>query len=421
MKTVITAKAFLEKIPDYALPERVLYVEELLGELTAGEKKSAYLAARFGSWRKLSNEARFSADQLATIIFSSGSTAEPKGVMLSHHNILSNVEAFSSVILPRDDDNICAALPFFHSFGFTVTLWFPLLSGFSASYHTNPLEGQKIADLVRENQSTMLMATPTFLLAYIRRAKKEDFESLRIVVTGAEKLKDKLAETFYKKFGIRPLEGYGATELSPVAAANVCDVEADGHAQKGREAGTVGHPLPGVTFKIVDIDSHETLPPGEEGLILVKGPNVMVGYLNNPEKTAEVVKDGWYNTGDIGVMQVDGFVRITDRLSRFSKIGGEMVPHIAVEEQLLGGLGKTEAVLAVTSVPDERKGEKLAVVYVSSVTNEDELREIIQKSEMPNLWKPQLFIPIAEIPILGSGKLDLKSIKALAVDAQTAG
>ena len=290
-----------------------------------------------------------------------------------------------------------------------------MLNGFSASYHTNPLEGQKIADLVRENKSTMLMATPTFLLAYIRRAKKEDFASLRIVVTGAEKLKDKLADTFYEKFGVRPLEGYGATELSPVAAANVYDIDIDGHKQKGRESGTVGHALPGVTFKIVDPDTMALLPPDSEGLLMAKGPNVMLGYLNNAEKTAEVIQDGWYNTGDIAVMQHDGFVRITDRLSRFSKIGGEMVPHIGVEEQLLAVLGKGDGVLAVTSIPDERKGEKLAVVYNSTSCTEESLREAIAESELPNLWKPSHFVPVDELPILGSGKLDLKTIKAFAL------
>lgn len=415
LRSVVTSKAFLDKIPEYPLPDEILYVEDLTASLTGAEKFSAFLAARFGSWRKLAHEEGFHADKLATVIFSSGSTAEPKGVMLSHHNILSNVESFSSVILPKPEDNICAALPFFHSFGFTVTLWFPMLNGFSASYHTNPLEGQRIADLVRENKSTMLMATPTFLLAYIRRAKAEDFASLRIVVTGAEKLKDKLAETFYKKFGIQPLEGYGATELSPVAAANVYDVDIDGYQQKGRESGTVGHALPGVTFKIVDPESMDVLPPGEEGLVLAKGPNVMLGYLGNPEKTAEVLNDGWYNTGDIAVMQTDGFLKITDRLSRFSKIGGEMVPHVGVEEQLLAGLNKSDAVLVVTAIPDERKGERLVVVYKQDALSEENLRNVLDDSSLPNLWKPQVYIPVDEIPILGSGKLDLKQIKTIAL------
>jgi acyl-[acyl-carrier-protein]-phospholipid O-acyltransferase/long-chain-fatty-acid--[acyl-carrier-protein] ligase len=337
--------------------------------------------------------------------------------MLSHHNILSNIESMRAVFHYSPDDNICAALPFFHSFGYTCSLWLPLLCGFSVAYHPNPLEGAKIAEVVRENHSTLLFATPTFLLAYLRRAKPEDFESLRFVVVGAEKLRPRLADAFEAQFGVRPLEGYGATELSPVAAISLPDVEAGGLRQVGTKAGSVGHPLPGVAVRIVDPETGARVPPETPGLLLIRGPNVMLGYLNEPEKTAAVLRDGWYNTGDMAVLDNDGFIKITDRLSRFSKIGGEMVPHLAVEEAYQRGLERTDPVLAVAGVADEKRGERLVVLYTAEAGPPDRLRAIITSSELPNLWKPaaDAYYPIDSLPVLGTGKLDLKAIKDLAV------
>ncbi|HEY5975522.1 MAG TPA: acyl-[ACP]--phospholipid O-acyltransferase, partial [Geobacteraceae bacterium] len=360
--TVITSRAFLEKLG--TLPELpgAIYVEELLGGLTPADKRRAFLVARFLPLSRFACPAGFTADRLATVIFSSGSTGEPKGVMLSHHNITSNLEALRMVFRITRRDNLCSALPFFHSLGFTGTLWLPLVSGFSVSYHTNPLDGETIAKVVRERQSTLLFATPTFLMAYLRRAKAEDFRSLRLVMTGAEKLKSKLADSFQERFGIRPMEGYGATELSPLISLSIPDVEIDGVRQTGSREGSVGLPVPGVVVKIVEPESGATLQEGENGLIMVKGPNLMIGYLGKPEKTAEVIRDGWYNTGDIGRLDDLGFLHITDRLARFSKIAGEMVPHGAVEDALNGLLGTT-GLVAVTGVPDDKRGEKLVVVF----------------------------------------------------------
>ncbi len=338
--------------------------------------------------------------------------------MLTHHNIMSNIEALRMVFRVTLNDNICSALPFFHSLGFTGTLWFPLVSGFSATYHPNPMDGEKIAQVVREHRSTLLLATPTFLLAYLRRAKREDFATLRLVVTGAEKLKAKVADAFQEKFGIRPLEGYGATELSPVITLSLPDVEMDGVAQAGAKEGSVGHPVPGVAIRVVDPETNALRKPGEPGLILVKGPNVMLGYLGRPDRSAEALRDGWYVTGDIGIMDDDGFIRITDRLSRFSKIGGEMVPHGAVEDELHNRLGQT-GVVAVTSVPDERKGEKLVVIYARSAADAETLQHHLAESPLPNLWKPgrDCYLEVESLPILGTGKLDLKGIKEIALAA----
>lgn len=416
ISTVITSKVFLEKLgtlPEFQSP---LYVEELLTSITAADKRCAFFKARLMPLRWFARPDGFTADRIATIIFSSGSTGEPKGVMLTHHNILSNLEALRMVFRATRRDNICSALPFFHSLGFTGTLWLPLVSGFSAAYHTNPLDGETIAKVVRERQSTLLIATPTFLMAYLRRAKAEDFKSLRLVMTGAEKLKPKLADAFEERFGIRPMEGYGATELSPVISLSLPDVEIDGIRQTGSREGSVGLPVPGVVVKIVDPESGANLPEGETGLIMVKGPNVMAGYLGKPEKTAEVLRAGWYVTGDIGRLDDMGFLHITDRLSRFSKIAGEMVPHGAVEDALHAKLGQT-GVVAVTGVPDDKRGEKLVVVFAPEAGNAEALHKLMLETDLPNLWKPgrDCYVAVEALPILGTGKLDLRGVKEAAL------
>lgn len=415
IRTIITSRAFLDKVTIPTTDAAMLLMEEMVPTIGKPAKLCAWLKGRLLPARMICSRNGFAPDRPATVIFSSGSTGEPKGVMLTHHNIASNIEALRMVFRVNLNDNICSALPFFHSLGFTATLWFPLVSGFSAAYHANPMDGEKIAQVVREHRSTLLLATPTFLLAYLRRAKREDFASLRLVVTGAEKLKTKVADAFEEKFGVRPMEGYGATELSPVITLSLPDVEIDGVRQYGAKEGSVGHPIPGVAIKVVDPDTLERRKPGEAGLIMVKGPNVMLGYLGQPDKTAEVIRDDWYVTGDIGVMDDDGFIRITDRLSRFSKIGGEMVPHGVVEDELHARLGQT-AVLAVTALPDEKKGERLVVVYTKDATDAAALHGLLAASELPNLWKPakESYIGVESLPMLGTGKLDLKALKEIA-------
>ncbi len=416
--TIITSKAFLEKVPSLRRLEGMLLLEDILPAINAADKLLALLKARLLPSRLLCGREGFSADSVATVIFSSGSTGEPKGVMLSHHNIMSNIEALRMVFRVNAADNVCSALPFFHSLGFTGTLWFPLVSGFSAAYHPNPMDGEKIAQMVREHSSTLLLATPTFLLAYLRRAKREDFASLRLVITGAEKLKAKVADSFEQRFGVRPMEGYGATELAPVITLSLPDVEVGGVRQYGSKEGSVGHPIPGVVIKVVDPETGTELKAGQAGLMLVKGPNVMLGYLGRSDKTAEAVHEGWYVTGDIGVLDDDGFIRITDRLSRFSKIGGEMVPHGVVEDELHNRLGQT-GVVAVTAVPDEKKGEKLVVLYAREAADVATLQRYMTESSLPNLWKPgrDCYLEVENLPILGTGKLDLKGIKEMALAA----
>lgn len=417
MKVVVTSKRFLEKIK-WEIEPGMIFLEDLAKEKNAASKFLWLMKAfLFPKWviRKLYFKSGSSSKDIATVIFSSGSTGEPKGVMLTHANIASNVEAVYDVFQMKAEDAVVGVLPFFHSFGFTGTLWLPFLSGVKAIYHANPLDASIIGKMVKENRGTVLLSTPTFLQAYIRKCTPEQFQSLHHVIVGAEKLKDRIAEAFKEKFGTIPYEGYGATELSPFVTLNINDYRDQGIKQIGQKLGKIGHPIPGVAVKIIDPDSGQELPSGQDGLLLIKGPNVMKGYLNQPEKTGEVIKDGWYHTGDIANIDDDGFITITDRMSRFSKIGGEMVPHIKVEEAIHEALNETEQMCAVTTVSEEKKGEKLVVLHTKPVDAAD-LRKKLAEMQLPALWIPKAedFYLIESLPILGSGKLDLKSLKNIA-------
>ena len=377
LETVITTKLLLERIP-LKVPGKTILLEEAAAAPRLGEKIAALLLWFLpGYWleRILSHAKPKTLDDLATVIFSSGSTGEPKGVMLTHYNIASNIEQMGQTFALEHKDVLLGVLPFFHSFGFTVTLWLPAVLGCGVAYHPSPLDLTAVSELVRDYRVTFLLATPTFLQAYLRRCSPEDFGSLQFVVVGAEKLPERLALAFEDRFGIRPLEGYGATECSPVIAVNTRDFRAPGFRQVGAKRGHIGHPLPGISVRIVDPETRERLPVGTAGLLLVRGPNVMKGYLGKPEKTAEVLQDGWYVTGDIAAEDEDGFLTITDRLSRFSKIGGEMVPHIKIEEKLQELAGATEQKFVVTGVPDGKKGERLVVLHSLSP---DELKALLR-------------------------------------------
>jgi acyl-[acyl-carrier-protein]-phospholipid O-acyltransferase/long-chain-fatty-acid--[acyl-carrier-protein] ligase len=418
LKTTITSRAFLEKIKVQP-PGTPIYLEDLAEKPRAGEKIVAFCAALFFSAgaieRVVGNKGRTKLDDVATIIFSSGSTGDPKGVLLSHYNIASNVEQLNQVFMLHKDDRILGILPFFHSFGFTGTLCLTSAAGIGVVYHPSPLDSKTIGALVSQYRVTMLLATPTFLQAYTRRCAPEDFGSLRFVMAGAEKLPARVSEAFEDHFGIRPLEGYGCTECSPVVAVNTMDFRAASFRQVGAKRGSIGHPLPGIVLRTVDPETQAVQPLNQPGLLLVRGPNVMQGYLNRPEKTAEVLQNGWYNTGDIATIDEDGFVRITDRLSRFSKIGGEMVPHIKIEDKLQEIAAAPEQVFVVTAVPDERKGERLIVLHT---LKEEALKECLARfaeADLPALWKPRpdQFRRIESIPYLGTGKVDLRRVKEL--------
>jgi acyl-[acyl-carrier-protein]-phospholipid O-acyltransferase/long-chain-fatty-acid--[acyl-carrier-protein] ligase len=421
LKTIVSARAFLEKVP-VRPPIEPLLLEDVAKEPRFTERVSAALAAALLPTRALMRFAGAervpTLDDLATIIFSSGSTGEPKGVMLTQYNIASNVEQLDQVFFLQPEDRIMGILPFFHSFGFTATLCLPAAVGAGVVFHPNPLDSRVIGALINKYSVTMLLATPTFLNTYLRRCTPEEFGSLRFVMAGAEKLPERVAVAFEDHFGIRPLEGYGCTECSPVVTVNTIDFRAASFRQVGAKRGSIGHPLPGITVKIVDPETEQPLETGQPGLLFVRGPNIMHGYLNRPEKTAEVLRDGWYNTGDIAAIDEDGFLRVTDRLSRFSKIGGEMVPHIKVEEKLQELAGASEQMFVVTAVPDEKKGERLIALHTLSEEQLEECLAELAKSDLPALWRPRRdqFVRIETLPYLGTGKLDLRKARELALE-----
>lgn len=422
LRTVVTSRLFVEKAR-LEVPEgvTVLWLEDVAKGVTGAEKLSAVLLAWLAPVqiveRACGQTTRTGMDDLATVIFSSGSTGEPKGVMLSHFSIDSNVEAASQVLHVDRRDRVLGILPFFHSFGYLI-FWFCARNGVGLIFHPSPLDATAIGELVARYRVTLLVATPTFLQLYLRRCTPEQFSSLRVVVAGAEKLQPRLAQAFQDKFGIAPAEGYGVTECAPVIAVNCPDFRASGFFQPASRRGTVGQPLPGVSVRIVDPDTYEILPPGRPGMLLVKGPNVMSGYLGREDLTAAAMRDGWYVTGDIAVLDEDGFLTITDRLSRFSKIGGEMVPHGRVEEALHEAAGAETQVFAVTSVPDEKKGERLAVLHTWPEERIPDVLEKIAATGLPNLFIPQRnsFVKVDALPVLGTGKLDLRGLKRIALE-----
>jgi acyl-[acyl-carrier-protein]-phospholipid O-acyltransferase/long-chain-fatty-acid--[acyl-carrier-protein] ligase len=359
----------------------------------------------------------------ATLLFTSGSSGEPKGVALSHRNVLANVCQFGSRLSLPSNSAILGCLPLFHSFGCTVTLWFPVIEGVNLVTYPSPLETKRLAELIAFHQINIFLSTPTFLRGYMKRIDPAQFASLNLVVTGAEKLPQSLASAFETKFGIRPQEGYGLTETSPATNVNLPDPEPerDSIVLPSSRHGSVGQLLPGMAIRITDPATDKEVPIDHQGIIWFKGSNVFSGYLKDPKRTAEVLVDGWFRTGDVGRVDSDGFLYIEGRISRFSKIAGEMVPHETVEaaiNKVLGLDGESERRIAVVGVPDEQKGE--AILLLSTIAGpalEQEcidLRYKLLDDGLSSLWCPKQIVPVAEIPVLASGKLDIRACEALA-------
>jgi acyl-[acyl-carrier-protein]-phospholipid O-acyltransferase/long-chain-fatty-acid--[acyl-carrier-protein] ligase len=422
IRTILTSRKFLAKA-DLAPLAGMVYLEDVMSGFSTAEKAVMLAIAYVTPVRLLSllYSREGDAGSLATIVFSSGSTGVPKGVMLSHANILANTDAVAQVFQLRADDVMVGVLPFFHSFGFSITLWLPMVQGFGAVFHPNPMDGKTIGEIAEKYHGTILVSTPTFYASYIRKCRPEQFARVRYALVGAEKLREPIAAAFKEKFGIALLEGYGCTEMSPVVAVNAPDVHDDGQHQRGSRAGTVGHPLPGVVAKIVDLETGEGPLIGRDGLLLVAGPNRMQGYIGEPERTAEVLRDGWYATGDIACMDEDGFIRITDRVSRFSKIAGEMVPHMKLEEQIQALLDP-QFTCAVTAVPDDARGERLVAFFTDPELPAADLWERLCRTELPRLWIPKRedLRFIEAIPSLGTGKVDLRAVRQLAAGTNAA-
>ncbi|MBI3839639.1 MAG: AMP-binding protein [Planctomycetia bacterium] len=427
IRHVLTSRKFMEKF-DFKLNAKLVYLEDFRAQVTTADKLVAALdtyllpAAILERWLGLD---KIQPDDLFTIIFTSGSTGRPKGVMLSYSNVGSNSAAIEDILQLTGRDVVCGILPLFHSMGFTVGLWSVLGLDVKGAYHFSPLDAKVIGNLCQEHKVTIMVTTPTFLRSYVRRCAPEELSAMELVVTGAEKLPGDLLKAFEDKFGIRPMEGYGTTELSPIVSVNVPPNRAIGGDTTLARVGTVGKPIPGVRAKIISHETGEELGIGCSGMLLIKGPNVMQGYYKQPEQTAKVLRDGWYTTGDMAMLDAEGFIHITGRLSRFSKIGGEMVPHIHVEELLQRILSDEEEKLtvAVAAVPDQRKGERLIVFYLPTDKTPDQIVKELTATGLPNLWipSPDSFFEVEQIPVLGTGKLDLQAIKELAKEKVSGG
>jgi acyl-[acyl-carrier-protein]-phospholipid O-acyltransferase / long-chain-fatty-acid--[acyl-carrier-protein] ligase len=425
---VVTSSKVLDKFKIVPKAELIL-LEDIPGRVTLADKVWAAAVSRLVPIPALGyflpGLREDCLDKEATVIFTSGSTGDPKGVVLSHRNVLSNAHQIEQQVELKPQEVVLGILPFFHAFGFTVTIWTALALGKKVVYHFNPLDARTVGKLCEDHKVTLLIGTPSFMRFYLKSCDPRQFATLTHLILGAEKLKPECAREIQEKLGIEPLEGYGCTELSPVVAVNVPkDVQLrDGRVVHGNRLGTVGLPLPGTSIKTIDPETGEDLPPGAEGVVAVKGPQVMVGYLNRPEATAKVLLGGWYSTGDIGLVDADGFLRITDRISRFSKIAGEMVPHITVESAIMEITGIDEHHVAVAGIPDSKHGEKLCVLYTDLAMSPAEVHHRLMSGRLPKLWIPSVrdFIRVDQIPITATGKIDLRALRDLATGRQTAG
>lgn len=422
LRTTITARAMAQRLETFPWTADVIHLDQLLPAMKPAILSwwiislvlPTFLLARLLHVSKVGENAE------AVLLFTSGSSGLPKGVALTHRNVLGNVSQFSVMLDAPPETLILASLPFFHSFGCTVTLWYPITEGVPIVTYPSPLEAAKIAALVERYGVTIMFATPTFLRAYLRKAKPQQLRSLQLLITGAEKLPGDLARAIEERFGKPVYEGYGLTETSPVISTNLPDPipQVDGQSiQPSNRLGSTGKMAPGIAAEIRSPETDEKLSLHETGMLWVRGPNIFNGYLNDPARSAEVLRDGWLKTGDLGRFDEDGFLFIEGRLSRFSKIGGEMVPHEMVEQKIVAALkleAQTERIVAIVGVPDETKGE--ALILLSSIEIDPQaLRAALRAAEVPNLWVPRTICRVPAIPILASGKLDLGKCKAAAL------
>ncbi|MBT5903261.1 MAG: AMP-binding protein [Opitutaceae bacterium] len=418
VETVISADALRAKVKDFPWPEKTLDLATTIKSI--GGKKAILpwlLAAWFLPNQWIANMLELPKrgdNEEAGLLFTSGSSGEPKGVVLTHRNVLSNCWQVLSLCVLPDTASMIGCLPIFHSFGFTATMWYPMIRGCRVVTVPSPLDTRGIIDAISQEKATVLVGAPTFLRPVVKRAEPEELASLDLVVTGAEKLPVDLTETFREKFGLEVMQGYGLTETSPAANINqphpALPSSFGAEHQMGMREIAVGRMMPGMTARILDPDTMEEIPATEQGLVIFKGGNVFGGYLKNPEKTAEAFHNGWFVTGDLGRFDEDGFLFIEGRLSRFSKIGGEMVPHGTVEQHIVDTLQLDQSegyVVAVMGVPDPGKGEALVLLTCLDLTAK-EVREKLLAANIPNLWVPKIVQKLDAIPVLGTGKLDLK-------------
>lgn len=426
VSTVISAEALRAKLPDFPWPDHTL---DLKTEIEAAGGKRAMLPWLLAAWllpnqfcANLLGVPRTGDREEAGLLFTSGSSGEPKGVVLSHRNILANCGQISSLSILPETCTLLGCLPVFHSFGFTATLWYPLLRACRLVTVPSPLDTRKIIDAIRDEQVTVMLGAPTFIRPILKKAHPGELRSLDLVVTGAERLPEDLSRSFLENFHIEILQGYGLTETTPATNINQPHppiAVSTNEPQEGKRSGSVGRMLPGMTVRIVDPEGGGELPLGSTGVIHFRGANVFGGYLDDAAKTAAAFRDGWFVTGDLGRFDEDGFLFIEGRLSRFSKVGGEMVPHGTVEQEISVAFGWEQAespAVFVTGVPDQAKGEALVLLTIHEVTLE-QLRAGLAQRGVPNLWVPKIIRRVEKIPMLGTGKTDLKRARELALEA----
>ncbi len=421
--TVISAEAMKTKVPAFPWPERTL---DLRSEVLAAGKP-AILFWMLAAWVVPNQLLPFligvpskGGEDEAGLLFTSGSAGEPKGVVLTHRNILANCWQISSLCILPESARLLACLPIFHSFGFTVTLWYPLLRGCQTITVPSPLDTRKVVDAIRDEEVTVMIGAPTFLRPLLKRAEPWELRSLGLLVSGAEKMPLELYHAFADRFHIEIMQGYGLTETTPVCNVNQPNppvITETAQPQDCKRLGSVGRMLPGMTARIINPDTMEELPLTETGMLLLRGPNVFGGYLNDEEKTQAAFHDGWFVTGDLARFDEDGFLFIEGRLSRFSKIGGEMVPHGTVEQAVMKAFSweaDDGPVVAVVGVPDATKGEAL-VLLTTQPLSADDLRDRLQEAGLATLWIPRLIKQVDTIPMLGTGKLDLNGCREIAM------
>ncbi len=417
VRTVITAGPVREKLADFPWPEQVV---DLVRE--RGFVRKADVLRRLALISVLPPAALVRAlrvpvtggDRMAGLLFSSGSTGDPKGVPLSHRNVVANCLQIRACRLLDSRQTMLACLPIFHSFGFTVTLWYPLLAGVRCVTLPSPLETRRLAEAIAAEQVTVMIGTPTFLRPYFKRAEPAQLATLKYVVGGAEKTPPGFGDRWERHFGGDYLEGYGLTETSPVVSVNLPEMPGQ-PAQK--RAGSVGKPLRGMRARIVDPSSGEVLPLNSKGILELQGANVFKGYYNDPEATRRVFHDGWFVSGDLARIDADGYLYIEGRISRFSKLGGEMVPHGRLEQLIAECFHLEDAespLVAVTGITDPVKGEALVLLTAVEI-RPNLLRERLTQRGIPNLWIPKIILRVDAIPSLASGKLDLQALNALAL------
>jgi acyl-[acyl-carrier-protein]-phospholipid O-acyltransferase/long-chain-fatty-acid--[acyl-carrier-protein] ligase len=428
LKRLITAPAMMDQVKDFPwLENRIDLAATLKGFSPKALKRWGALAlvtpprvlARWIGLPRTGDRTE------AALLFTSGSAGEPKAVVLTHRNVIANIAQISAILSQVDLKSILGCLPVFHSFGFTVTLWWPLMGGPRVISFPSPLDTPKLAEVIDKNHIELLLTTPTFLRSFLRKATPEQMRPLKMVVTGAEKLPVDLIADFEAKFGIKICEGFGMTEASPVVACNLPDLPASRANPNGvlaRRVGSVGRMVPGMAASIRDAETGAEKSLFEPGMLWLRGANIFEGYLSDEKRTADVLHDGWYKTGDIARMDEDGFLFIEGRLSRFSKIAGEMVPHLTVEQKIKEAwpqAAESESSGAIVlGVPDEKKGEALVLLTTFAI-DPVELRKRLAAAGLPPLWVPKLIKQVDALPLLATGKLDLRAAQQLAADTKT--